>query len=128
MSHPTLDEASRHSLAPTIPRVPRIPFLAPGPVQVRAKGFAVPLHSVSHLYRLTVSNSDGRTTFLIFFPERNVSIPERQGGVSEAREGLCVTRAAWGRLVRREHIPARPAADLSVVRIYPRGLRPIGPS
>eukprot|EP00976_Prorocentrum_cordatum_P048259 974191-Prorocentrum_minimum.AAC.3 len=29
---------------------------------------------------------------------------------------------------RRENIPARPASDWSIVRIYPRVLRPTGPS
>eukprot|EP00976_Prorocentrum_cordatum_P090047 1187953-Prorocentrum_minimum.AAC.1 len=37
-------------------------------------------------------------------------------------DGSCV------RLVRHENIPARPASDWSVMRIYPRVLRPIGPS
>eukprot|EP00959_Pyramimonas_sp_CCMP1952_P468071 9492612-Pyramimonas_sp.AAC.1 len=32
------------------------------------------------------------------------------------------------RLVRRKNMPAHPASDWSVVRIYPRILRPIGPS
>eukprot|EP00976_Prorocentrum_cordatum_P063073 1176969-Prorocentrum_minimum.AAC.2 len=32
------------------------------------------------------------------------------------------------RLVRHENIPTLPASDWSVVRIYPRFLRPIGPS
>eukprot|EP00976_Prorocentrum_cordatum_P010607 211910-Prorocentrum_minimum.AAC.1 len=38
------------------------------------------------------------------------------------------TPSTCTRLVRRENIPARPASDLSVVRVYPRVLRPIGPS
>ena len=39
-----------------------------------------------------------------------------------------VTHASCVRLVRRETIPTLPASDWSVVRIYPRFLRLIGPS
>ena len=38
------------------------------------------------------------------------------------------TGASCVRLVRHENIPARPASDWSVMKIYPRVLRPIGPS
>eukprot|EP00959_Pyramimonas_sp_CCMP1952_P305573 6394332-Pyramimonas_sp.AAC.1 len=38
------------------------------------------------------------------------------------------TRASRVRWVRRETIPARPASDGSIVRLYPRVPRPMGPS
>eukprot|EP00959_Pyramimonas_sp_CCMP1952_P150060 3139997-Pyramimonas_sp.AAC.1 len=38
-----------------------------------------------------------------------------------------VRRRSRVRLVRRGNIPTRPASDWSVVGIYPRVLRPMGP-
>eukprot|EP00976_Prorocentrum_cordatum_P073924 1181315-Prorocentrum_minimum.AAC.1 len=48
-------------------------------------------------------------------------------GPAEGPEDSCARGGTAG-LLTRENIPARPASDWSVVRIYPRVLRPIGPS
>eukprot|EP00959_Pyramimonas_sp_CCMP1952_P204607 4278324-Pyramimonas_sp.AAC.1 len=69
------------------------------------------------------TDDETRTGSTLLHPRRWNRTPQR------TLQNMFVIRAHTRvRLVRRENIPAFPASDWSVVRIYPRFLRPIGTS
>eukprot|EP00959_Pyramimonas_sp_CCMP1952_P095601 1998511-Pyramimonas_sp.AAC.1 len=66
-------------------------------------------------------------------PRRNSRATSQPGplsatGASSPQRGTRAHAACHPSLVHRENIPALPASDWSIVRIYPHFLRLIGPS
>eukprot|EP00959_Pyramimonas_sp_CCMP1952_P217262 4544058-Pyramimonas_sp.AAC.1 len=59
---------------------------------------------------------------------KTTALVRLSGTDGRARRGHVTSSMVGHRLVHRENIPALPAFDWSIVRMYPRFLRSIGPS